>query len=500
MQPGDEYFQQRKKKLDELREKGIEPYPHSYDWKHTAVEILEKHKNLNKEQKDTKTVSIAGRIMTFRPMGKAGFAHLQDQTGRLQIYVREDVIGKDNYFIFQKLDLGDIIGVKGHVFRTKLGEITVWTEELILLSKSLRPLPEKWHGLKDMELRYRYRYLDLIANPEVKKIFEVRSKIIDAVREFLKSKGFLEVDTPVLQPLYGGANARPFKTFLHDLKMDLYMRISDELYLKRLIIGGFDKVFEIGKDFRNESIDRSHNPEFTMMECYRAYADYNDMMELTEDLFVFAAKKVLGTTSLTYQGQKIDFKKPWKRLTMKDAIKQYGKVEVDKLTDEELQEVLRNYNVEYEGDFNRGVAIQLLFEELVEDKLIQPIFITDHPKESTPLCKLKRGSKELIERFEPFVMGMEIGNAYSELNDPLLQRRFFKELAELRTNKDEVHPMDEDFLKAMEHGMPPMGGLGVGIDRMVMLMTDSASIRDVLLFPFMKPEDTTSDAKTGQKA
>ena len=490
MEPRDEYFQQRKKKLDELREKGVEPYPYTYDRTDTAADLLLQYQKLDKGEKDKKTVSVAGRIMTLRPMGKAGFSHVQDQTGKIQVYVREDVIGKDQYFIFQKLDLGDIIGVKGHVFRTKMGELSIWAEELTLLAKSLRPLPEKWHGLKDTELRYRYRYLDLIANPEIKKVFETRSKIIDAVRDFLKSKGFLEVDTPVLQPLYGGASARPFKTFLHDLKMDVYMRISDELYLKRLMIGGFEKVFEIGKDFRNESIDRSHNPEFNMMECYWAYADYHDMMELTEDLFVHVAKKVLGTTTITYQGQKVELKKPWKRLTMKDAITLHTKIDIDKLDDEELQEVLRNHNIEYEGDYNRGVAMGLLFEELVEDKLIQPVFIIDHPKESTPLCKLKRGSKELIERFEPYIMGMEIGNAYSELNDPLLQRTFFEQQADLRTNKDEIQPVDEDFLKAVEYGMPPMGGLGIGMDRMIMLLTDSPSIRDVLLFPFMKPEDS----------
>ncbi len=492
MHPTNEYFQMRKKKLDDLREHGIEPYPYSYDRTHTATALLEKYHKIAKGEKDTKTVAVAGRIMTLRPMGKAGFAHVQDHTGQIQVYIREDIVGKDQYFIFQRLDLGDIVGVKGHVFRTKLGEVSLWVEEFTLLAKSLRPLPEKWHGLKDMELRYRYRYLDLIANPEVKKIFETRSKIIDAMREFLKSKGFLEVDTPVLQPLYGGANARPFTTFLHDLKMDVYLRISDELYLKRLVIGGFDKVFEMGKVFRNESIDRSHNPEFTMMECYWAYADYEDMMELTEDLFVFLAQKVLGTTSITYQGQKIDLKKPWKRMTMKDAIKHHAKIDVDTLNDEELQEVLRNYNVEYEGEYHRGIAIELLFEELVEDKLIQPVFITDHPKESTPLCKPKRGSKDLIERFEPYITGMEFGNAYSELNDPLLQRTFFEQQAEFRTTKEEIHPVDEDFLKAVEHGMPPMGGLGIGIDRMVMLLTNSASIRDVLLFPFMKPDEGQS--------
>ncbi len=491
MQPRDEYQEQRMKKLRELRERGIEVYPYSYERTDVAADLLKRYEKLKKGEKDNKNVSVAGRIMTYRPMGKAGFAHLQDQSGRIQIYVREDVIREEQYTVFQKLDLGDIIGVKGHMFRTKLGEVSIWVEELTLLTKSLLPLPEKWHGLKDMELRYRHRHLDLIANPEVKKVFETRSKIIDALREYMKGKGFLEVDTPILQPLYGGANARPFKTFLNDLKMGVYLRISDELYLKRLMIGGFEKVFEIGRDFRNESIDRSHNPEFTMMECYWAYVDYTKMMALMEEMVETIALKVFGTTTFTYQGKILDVKRPWKRMTMKEALKQHTKIDVDKLDDEELRQILRNYNIEYEGDFRRGVAIELLFEELVEDKLIQPIFITDYPKESTSLCKLKRGSKELIERFEAFMMGMEIGNAYSELNDPVLQRQFFEEQRGIRERNEEVHPVDEDFIRAMEQGMPPMGGLGVGIDRLVMLMTNSQSIRDVIPFPFMKdvPEE-----------
>jgi lysyl-tRNA synthetase class 2 len=500
MEPGDEYREQRLKKLQELRDKGVDVYPYSYDRTDVAADVLKKYEKLNKGDKDTKRVSIAGRVMTYRPMGKAGFAHVQDQSGQLQIYVREDTVGEKGFLIFQKLDLGDIIGVKGHVFRTKTGEISIWAEELTFLTKGLRPLPEKWHGLKDMELRYRHRHLDLITNPDVRKTFEARSKMIDVVREYLKGRGFLEVDTPILQPLYGGANARPFTTFLHDLKMDLYLRISDELYLKRLMIGGFEKVFEIGRDFRNESIDRSHNPEFTMMECYWAYVDYTKMMELMEDMVETMAKKVFGTTSFTYQGKKIEVKKPWTRITMKDAIKQHAKIDVDKMDDEELQTVMRNYNVEMEGDYCRGIAIELLFEELVENKLVQPTFIIDYPKESTALCKPKRGSKELIERFEAFMCGMEIGNAYSELNDPILQRKTFEDQAKMKECDDEAHPIDHEFVQAMEYGMPPMGGLGVGIDRLVMLLTDSASIRDVILFPFMKPEVTDEPKKPSKKA
>jgi lysyl-tRNA synthetase class 2 len=420
-------------------------------------------------------------------MGKASFGNIQDQSGQIQFYIREDDVGKNLYHIFKKLDLGDIIGVKGTIFRTKMGEISVYAEEFELLAKSVRPLPEKFHGLKDVEIRYRQRYLDLISNPEVKEIFVKRTEIIKAMREFLDSKGFLEVETPILQKIYGGANARPFKSFLHDLKMDIYMRISDELYLKRLVTGGFEKVYEIGKDFRNESIDRTHNPEFTVMECYWAYVDYNDMMKLTEEMIEFIAKKVLGKTKIEYQGNKIDLKAPWKRMTMKDSIKKFAEIDLDEYNDEELMDLLRNYNIGYEGDFSRGIATQLIFEELVETKLIQPIFITDHPRESTPLCKLHRKHKDLIERFEPFICGMELGNSYTELNDPELQKELLeKQARELVKGTEEAHPMDEDFIKSVEFGMPPMGGLGIGVDRLIMILTDSASIRDVIFFPFMK--------------
>jgi lysyl-tRNA synthetase, class II len=485
----DEYMEQRIKKLEELKANKVEVYPYSYDKTDDSLDILEKYDKL-KEGEETKTkVSIAGRIMTLRSMGKAGFAHLQDEKGKIQIYVRADEIGNELYDIFSKSDLGDIVGVKGIVFKTKRGEVSVKAKEFVLLAKGIKPLPEKWHGLKDKETRYRKRYLDLITNPKVKETFLARSRMIDAIREFFVNKKFVEVDTPVLQPIYGGANAKPFKSFLNELKMDVYMRISNELYLKRLIVGGFEKVFEFAKDFRNEGIDKSHNPEFLMMECYWAYADYSDMMKLTEDLYEYVAKKVFGKTKFEYQGKKIDVKTPWKRLTMKEAIKKYSEIEVDKLNDKELQDVMRNYNVEYEGDFIRGIAIMRIFEDLVEDKLINPVFIIDHPKESTPLCKIKRGDKTLIERFEPFICGMEIGNAYSELNDPILQRELLEEQAkQLCGGDEEAHPMDEDFVESMEYGMPPTGGLGLGIDRMVMIMTDSPSIRDVILFPFMKPE------------
>ncbi len=488
MDPEQNLINERLKKLENLRKLGVEPYPYTYNQTHHATDILKTFDKIKGEEKSKEKVSLAGRITNLRVMGKASFGNILDETGKIQFYIREDEIGEKNYTIFNNLDLGDIIGIKGIVFRTHKGELSIGVKELTVLCKTMRPMPEKWHGLKDMEVRYRQRYLDLIANPEVRETFIKRSKIVNAVREFLNERGFLEVETPILQNIYGGASARPFKSFLHDLKMDIYLRIANELYLKRLIVGGYEKVYEIGKDFRNESIDRTHNPEFTQMECYWAYADYNDVMALTEDLYISVAKKVNGTTKIAFNGHTVDLKKPWKRITMKDALKQHTKIDIDKQDDEQLQELLRNYNVEYEGDFSRGLAIQLLFEELVEDKLIEPTFIIDHPKESTPLCKQKRGNKELVERFEPFICGMEIGNAYSELNDPLLQRKLLEDQAkQLRAGHEEAHPMDEDFIKSIEYGMPPTGGLGLGIDRMVMLLTGCSSIRDVILFPFMKP-------------
>ncbi len=486
MLPEEELMHQRLKKLEELRTKKINPYPYSFDQADHANDLLETYKAIKHEEKAKKTHKLAGRLMTIRKMGKASFANLHDQSGKIQLYLREDEIGEESYEIFQKSDLGDIVGVHGIVFRTKLGEISIWVKKFELLAKNIRPLPEKWHGLKDVEARYRARYLDLISNPEVKNIFIARSNVIKAMREFLDNKGFLEVETPVLQPVYGGAFARPFKSFLHDLKMDVYMRISDEIYLKKLIIGGFEKVYEIGKDFRNESVDRTHNPEFTMMECYWAYVDYNMMMELMEDMVIFIVKKIHGSTKVQYQGKTLDFKKPWPQLTMKDALKKHAKIDVDKLDDKELQTLLRNYNIEFEGDYNRGIAIEIVFGELVESKLDGPIFIIDHPKESIPLCKGKRGHLDLIERFEVFIHGMECANAYSELNDPVLQKKLLFEQAKQREKTGEAHPVDEEFIRAMEYGMPPTGGLGVGVDRLIMLLTDSPSIRDVILFPFMK--------------
>ena len=478
-----------KRKLDELRSLGIEPYPYSYDAKDKAERIHEKHKKLDKEEKTDDNVSVAGRIVSMRNMGKVAFANLQDGTGTIQLYLREDNLDKEQFKLLKLFDLGDFIGAKGIVFRTKMGEITVEVHNFTLLTKSLRPLPEKYHGLKDTELRYRQRYLDLITNPESRAVFLARSKIISAIREFMDQQGFMEVETPTLQAVYGGANAKPFITKHNALNTDFYLRISPELYLKRLIVGGFERVYELCKDFRNEGIDTSHNPEFTMMEFYMAYADYNDMMKFTEELFNYVARKVVGKTKITYQGKEIDLKAPWPRLSMKDAIKKYGNIDVDELDNKDIEEIVEKHNIKYEGELSRGKAIQLIFEELCEDKLFEPVFITDHPKESTPLCKKHRETPELVERIEPYIACMELGNGYSELNDPVEQKEKLLEQARLKNKgESDAHPMDDDFVRAIEYGMPPTGGMGIGIDRMIMILTDQASIRDVILFPTLKPE------------
>jgi len=479
--------QDRIKKLEEIRKLGIEPYPYSFKITSHASDILSKYSKLKSEEKTDDVHIVGGRIMSIREMGKISFGHIQDQTGRIQFLIRKET-DENQYKLFKLLDIGDIVGVEGKIFKTKTGEITIDVLKLTLLCKSLYPLPEKWHGIKDPEIKYRRRYLDLIMNQDSKNIFITRSKIIDAVREFLVARGFLEVDTPVLQPIYGGAAARPFKTHLNALDIDIYLRISDELYLKRLLVGGYEKVFEFAKDFRNEGIDRTHNPEFLQMECYQAYADYNDMMELTEDLFNFVAKKIIGKTKIVYQGHEIDLKKPWQRITMIDAIKKYAKIDVTKMKDTELLEILEKNKIEMNVEKTRGNVIAAIFDKFVSEKIIQPTFIMDHPKETTPLCKIHRKNKDLVERFEPIIAGMEIGNAYSELNDPILQRRLLEEQAkQLRAGFSEAQPMDEDFVRAIEYGMPPTGGLGIGIDRMVMLFTNQPSIRDVILFPFMRP-------------
>ena len=486
MDAENQLMQQRLEKLKWLIGQGINPYPYKFEQKNHASEILEKFKKLKKEQHTKTKTAIAGRIMSFRVMGKASFAHVQDETGRIQIYVREDKIGDKEYEIFRKLDIGDIIGVSGLVFRTKMGEITIEARKIELLCKSLRPLPEKWHGLKDIEARYRQRYVDLIVNPEVKKAFIIRGLVMKNMREFLEKKGFIEVDTPVLQPIYGGGNARPFKTFLYDIKMNTYLRISNELYLKRLIVGGFEKIFEFSKDFRNESIDSTHNPEFILMETMWAYADYKDNMELVEEMIEYLAKKILGTTKINYRGEVIDVKRPWKRLTIVEAIKKYGNLDVEKMDDKKLKQALDKIGIKYEH-FSRGVAYQLLFEEIAEKKLIQPTLVYDYPHETCVLAKQKRDNKFFAERFEPFILGWELGNSYSEENNPeVLKIEWEKQEARHIKGDEEAQRMDRDFIKALEIGLPPTSGLGIGVDRLVMLFTNSESIKDVILFPFMK--------------
>ncbi|MBW2967346.1 lysine--tRNA ligase [Candidatus Woesearchaeota archaeon] len=480
-------IKERIDKLKALREAGIDPYPYSFDKTHHAKEITERYSDLKPEDKTNDKVAVAGRIMQLRRMGKATFMHIQDETGRLQLYLRADDVGKDEYNLLKKYDLGDFIGAKGYIFATKTGEVSVYTEKFELLSKSIRPMPEKFHGLKDKEVRYRKRYLDLMVNPEVKETFLKRAKILKAIREFLDERGFVEVQTPILQPIYGGGNARPFETSINAWDMKMYLRIAYELHLKRLIVGGFEKIYDLGYCFRNEGSDKTHNPEFSMMEIQWAYADYNDAMKLTEELWAHVAKEVTGGTKVNYQGTEIDLKTPWRKMSMTDALKEFADIDVGPLSVDQLKDLLNGYNIDYEGELTKGLAILLLFEELVEDKLIQPIHIIDHPKEACPLAKIHRENPELIERSEPYINGWEIGNLYSELIDPMLQRQLLEEQAKmLRGGAEEAHPMDEDYIQALEHGLPPNAGIGVGVDRMMMLLTDSESIRDVILFPTMR--------------
>ncbi len=489
MDPEQALIQERISKLKEIRSWKINPYPYKYSPTTSAEKIRNSFAGLNPQEHTHEQVVVAGRLMTKRDMGKASFATVADQTGTIQIYASIDHLDK-SYKLFKKLDMGDIIGIKGLVFKTKTGEITIEAKEITLLAKSLRPLPDKFHGIKDPEVKYRQRYTDFATNKESRDSIIIKSRIISEMRKILEEKGFIEIETPILQPIYGGANARPFITHHNTLNFDMYLKVSPELYLKRLVVGGFEKVFEIGKNFRNEGMDHSHNPEFTMMELYQAYADYNDMMEITEELYERIALKLFGTTKLKIGNNVIDVKRPWRRISMIDAIKEHTNIgNISKLSDDEIKDIMNTYNVEYEGDYVRGLAIAAIFEELVEDKLIQPTFITNHPRETSPLCKTHRNNPELIERFEPFINGMEVGNAYSELNDPIEQRLLLEAQAEkLRLGSQEAHPMDEDFIHAIEVGMPPTGGLGLGIDRMAMLFTNRESIRDVIAFPTMKPK------------
>lgn len=475
----------RKEKLKELQEQGKDPFKITkYDRTHTSRQVKE-----NYDELEGKDVTVAGRIMAKRIMGKASFCTIQDSEGKIQSYVSINDLGEESYLAFKTYDIGDIIGIKGFVFKTRTEEISIHAKEVVLLTKSLRPLPEKFHGLKDTELRYRQRYVDLIMNPEVKETFMIRSKIIKEIKNVLDKKGYVEVDTPILNTIAGGAAARPFITHHNTLDMDMYLRIANELYLKRLIVGGFDKVYELGRMFRNEGISIKHNPEFTNIELYSAYEDYNDMMDITEEIVSTVAQNVLGTTKITYQGTPIDLTPGWKRITMIEAIKEVTGVDFNLIqTDEEAVNVAKGLGIEIEGILSRGNVINLVFEEKVEETLIQPTFIYDYPVEVSPLTKRKPSDPRLAERFEIFIGGREYGNAYSELNDPIDQyERFVEQAKQKAAGNEEANDMDDDFIQALEYGMPPTGGLGIGVDRLIMLLTDSASIRDVLLFPTMKP-------------
>ncbi|HZG71736.1 MAG TPA: lysine--tRNA ligase [Chondromyces sp.] len=483
----------RREKLQELRGKGIDPFGKRFERTYFAEEIKSQYESLTKEDLEEKSiaVTIAGRIMTKRGKGKAGFAHIQDLTGQIQIYVRKDSIGEDAYEVFNLADLGDIVGITGTVFKTKVGELSVKATEFVMLTKSLRPLPDKFHGLKDIEQRYRQRYLDLMTSEDSKKTFITRSKIIQSMRRYLDDHGYLEVETPMMHSVAGGAAARPFITHHNALDMELYMRIAIELHLKRLIVGGLEKVYEIGRVFRNEGVSTRHNPEFTMIELYEAYADYKDIMSLTENLIAHIAQEVLGTTTVQYGEYEVNLKPEWKRLHMVDAIKEYTGVDFWKETSvEEARELAKEHGVEIKDTMLYGHIVNEFFEQKVEDKLIQPTFIYGHPVEISPLAKKNEEDPRFTDRFELFIVGREHANAFTELNDPIDQReRFEAQLKEREQGNDEAHEMDVDFVEALEYGMPPTGGLGIGIDRLVMLLTNSPSIRDVLLFPLMRHRD-----------
>lgn len=481
-----EQMQVRLDKMHKIEEKGLKPFGYRYEYTHRSGDVKEQFDALSEAETEVK---LAGRVMAIRGHGKTCFMDMQDKDGRIQVYVRKDVLGEDNYALIKMMDIGDTVGVTGTVFRTHMGEVSIKASALEMLSKSLRPLPEKWHGLKDVETRYRQRYVDLIVNPDVRDTFVKRSQIIRSVRNVLDSHGFLEVETPILNTIAGGAAARPFISYHNALDMQVYMRIAPELYLKRLIVGGMDRVYELGRVFRNEGIDNRHNPEFTSVEIYQAFADYRDMMDLTEEVVVKTAEEVLGTTKIVYEGTEIELASPWKRISMIDAVKEYAGKDFTNVTDlEEARAMAKEINVEVEPTWGIGKIINACFEEYVEDKLIQPTFITGHPKEISPLAKSNPENPEITDRFEAFIYGREICNGFTELNDPIDQReRFLKQVEERANGDEEANMMDEDFVTALEYGLPPTGGLGIGIDRLVMFLTNSSTIRDVLFFPTMKP-------------
>ena len=496
--------QDRITKLEEIRSMGVNPYPYHYEQTHHAKEIKEQHKLLKPEEHTKENVSVAGRILLFRRMGKVTFITLRDQSGDIQLYVAKEQVGDATYDVLKKCDIGDIVGAKGLIFATKTGETTVEVREFTLLCKSLLPLPDKFHGLQDKELRYRKRYVDLIVNPQIRDVFAKRSKMISAIRQFLDERGFMEVETPLLQTQYGGANARPFVTHINAWNMPMYLSISPELYLKRLVVGGFEKVYTICKNFRNEGVDHSHNPEFTMIEIYQAYADYNDMMKLTEECFAHVCKTLHNTTIVTHAKEDgktiaLDFTPPWKRMTLVEAIQSVLSIDVAKMSVEELEEYCIKSQIPYDT-MTWGSMVQSIYDEKVEHALIGPVHVFDRPKEATPLCKRHRENEQLNEQCEPVCMGMEIGNIYSELNDGLLQEQLLNEQVEKgRGGDEEAHPMDYDFLEAIKTGLPPTGGIGWGIDRMALVLLGLESIRDVIFFPTMKPESADEKVKDEAK-
>lgn len=479
----------RRDKLAELQREGKDPFDvYKVERTHTSEQVKEKYDEL-----EGKEVTVAGRIMSKRGQGKVVFSDIYDKDGKIQLFLKIDKVGEENLKQYKTFDLGDWVAATGEVFKTRTGEVTVNVNTFELTCKSLKPLPEKWHGLKDPDLRYRQREVDIITNSEVKDTFIKRSKVVSGIREFLENKGFLAVETPILAPIAGGAAAKPFITHHNTLDMDMYLRIAPELYLKRLIVAGFEKVYEMGRNFRNEGMSVRHNPEFTSIELYEAYSDYNDMMEITENMVAYVCEKINGTTKVTYQGTEIDFKPPWRRITMVDAVKEYGGVDFNEInTNEEAQAIAKEKHLEFPKPLEKvtkGEVLNALYEEFGEANMIQPTFVMDYPVEISPLTKKKRGNPEFTERFEGFVFGRELCNAYSELNDPIVQRQRFEQQAnERELGDDEAYMMDEQFMSALETGMPPTGGMGMGIDRLIMFLTDSASIRDVILFPTMRPQ------------
>ncbi|MBX3018865.1 MAG: lysine--tRNA ligase [Bdellovibrionaceae bacterium] len=491
---------EKRRKLTELRGKGINPFPYKYERNANLAQLKAEFQALqNGEKKEESKFRVAGRLMTLRAMGKASFFNIQDQTGSMQVYFRNEELTETERTAFNLIDLGDIVGIEGFVFRTQRGELSLHCTKFEILTKTLEPLPEKFHGIADVEIKYRHRHLDLISDEESRKVFVARSKIVREIRTWMENEGFMEVETPVLQPVYGGASAHPFDTHHRALDMKLYLKISPELYLKRLVVGGFEKVFEIGRNFRNEGIDRTHNPEFTMMEWYEAYTDYNDQMKRFENLVATVAEKVTGSMKVTFQGTEIDFTPPWRRLTVYDGCREYGKIDPEKASLDELFQACRKYGVDIEKPLSRGEMVMKIFEATAEKECIQPTIVMDHPIEISPLTKVHRSNPALVERFEPFVCGMELGNSYSELNDPEEQYNRLKEQEAKRTIDEEAHPMDEDFILAIDSGMPPTGGVGLGIERLVMVLTDRPSIRDILLFPTMKIKSGLNKAADDSK-